>query len=62
VIDWQGPALGLAANDLAYWIVFSLPVDLRREQEETLPRRYHSALEEHGVSGYGMRSSSQHSG
>jgi len=39
VIDWQGRGLGLAANDLVYWIVLSLPVDLLREQEETLPRR-----------------------
>ena len=40
MIDWQGPALGLPANDLVYWIVLSLPVDLLREQEETLPRRF----------------------
>ena len=55
VIDWQGPALGPPAIDLAYWLVLSLSVELRREHEDALLRRYHAGLIEHGVTDYSLR-------
>ncbi|MFQ5381370.1 MAG: phosphotransferase, partial [Dehalococcoidia bacterium] len=55
VVDWQGIALGHPANDLSYWLVLSLPVDLRRSHEESLLARYHRGLRRHGVGGYSLR-------
>jgi hypothetical protein len=55
VIDWQATAIGSAANDLAYWLVLSLPVDVRRAHEPRLLRRYHSVLVENEVEGYSLR-------
>jgi len=55
VIDWQGAALGPPATDLAYWLVLSLPIALRREHEEALLHRYHDGLMQHGVTDFSMR-------
>jgi hypothetical protein len=55
VIDWQATALGPAGNELSYWLVLSLPVELRRAHEEALLRRYHEALVGHGVTGFSWR-------
>ena len=55
VIDWQGVTTGQPAYELAYWLVLSLPVELRREAEEEMLRLYHSTLVEHGVEGYSLR-------
>lgn len=55
VIDWQAVAIGSAANDLAYWMILSLPTEVRREHEDRLLRKYHSVLVEHGVKGYSLR-------
>ncbi len=55
VIDWQAIALGPAGQELAYWLVLSLPVELRREHEDALLQRYHEALIGHGVTDFSMR-------
>jgi hypothetical protein len=55
VIDWQATALGPAGNELSYWLVLSLPVELRRAHEEVLLRRYHDALVAHGVTDFSWR-------
>lgn len=55
VIDWQAVAIGSAANDLAYWMILSLPTDVRRQHEDRLLRKYHSVLGEYGVKGYSLR-------
>ncbi len=49
VLDWQTCSFGPAAGDLSYFLGSSLPVPVRREHEEALVRRYHSALTQSGV-------------
>jgi Ecdysteroid kinase-like family len=49
VLDWQTCSFGQAAGDLSYFLGSSLPVPARREHEEALVRRYHSALSRRGV-------------
>jgi hypothetical protein len=56
VIDWQGAAVGSPGNELAYWLILSVPVDVRRAHEEALLKRYHSVLVENGVEDYSFRS------
>lgn len=55
VIDWQAVAIGSAGNELAYWLVLSLPVEVRRKHEASLLALYHSILVENGVTGYSLR-------
>ena len=55
VVDWQGVAVGSPGNELAYFLVLSLPVGVRREHEAPLLARYHSELAENGVTGYPLR-------
>jgi hypothetical protein len=52
VVDWQGAAIGSPGNELAYWLVLSLPVEVRRANEAALLRRYWSELAAGGVKGY----------
>jgi hypothetical protein len=49
VLDWQTCAYGPGLSDLAYFLGSSLPVQLRRDHEQTLVRRYHSALTSRGI-------------
>ncbi|MGO8961739.1 MAG: phosphotransferase family protein [Streptosporangiaceae bacterium] len=49
VLDWQTCSFGHATGDLAYFLGSSLPVGARRQHEESLVRRYHSALTRRGV-------------
>jgi hypothetical protein len=49
VLDWQTASFGSATGDLSYFLASSLPVDVRREHEEALVRRYHAALSRRGV-------------
>lgn len=49
VLDWQTCSFGPGTGDLSYFLGSSLPVPLRRQHEETLVRRYHSALARRGV-------------
>jgi aminoglycoside phosphotransferase (APT) family kinase protein len=50
VLDWQTCSFGQAAGDLSYFLGSSLPVPVRRQHEDALVRRYHSALARRGVS------------
>ncbi len=52
VLDWQGISRGVAAVDVALFLVGSLAAEERRAAEDTLLRRYHTSLVEHGVDGY----------
>ncbi len=49
VLDWQTCSFGPATGDLSYFLGSSLPVPVRRQHEEALVRRYHSALTGRGV-------------
>ncbi len=49
VLDWQTCSYGPAAGDLSYFLGSSLLVPARRQHEEALVRRYHSALTARGV-------------
>ncbi len=51
-IDWQSPSSSRGATDLAYFTVFSFPVDQRRAVEDSLLRRYLRVLTENGVLDY----------
>lgn len=55
VIDWQATALGPVGNELSYWLVLSLPVEVRRQHEEALLRRYHAGLVANGVTDFSWR-------
>jgi aminoglycoside/choline kinase family phosphotransferase len=53
VVDWQTCAVGTGLHDVAYFIGAGLHEDERRAVEGDLVRRYHAALVEAGVTGYG---------
>lgn len=53
MIDWQFAGCGRGASDLGYFLVSSLPPDLRRRKERGLVARYHAGLVRLGVRGYG---------
>ena len=55
-VDWQTPAIGLAAGDIAYFVGASLLPDDRRAHEERLVRRWFDGLAQHGVAGYSWAS------
>lgn len=52
IIDWQGMGRGPGAYDVAYILGGSLPIDVRREHEESLVASYHERLVASGVAGY----------
>jgi hypothetical protein len=52
VIDWQSVSRGLAAVDLATFIVGSLDAPTRRAAEIDLLRRYHDTISDAGVTNY----------
>lgn len=49
VLDWQTCSFGAGIADLSYFLASSLPVADRQRHEESLVRRYHSALTSRGV-------------
>ncbi len=51
LFDWQGPARGLGAFDVAYFLS-ACPLGTSRETEERLMRLYHDALLSLGVQDY----------
>ena len=53
VLDWQSVSLGAGAVDVAYFLAGALPADVRRANEAELLERYHRALVDGGVTGYG---------
>lgn len=54
VVDWQTLAVGLPARDLAYFIVTSLPAEVRPTVERKLVAAYHEWLCSYGVDDYGV--------
>lgn len=52
VVDWQTCTHGPATQDVAYFIGAGLSLEDRRANEEALARRYHTALQDAGVTGY----------
>ncbi len=49
VLDWQTAGFGAGTADLAYFLASSLTVAARRQYEEALVRRYHSAATSRGA-------------
>jgi len=60
VLDWQLVSRGAAVNDLAYFLTWSLPVEVRRAEEPGLAEAYLAALRARGVSQYGAESLAEH--
>jgi len=54
LIDWEGWRVDTATDDLAYMMAVHWYPERRRRFETALLRRYHAALTEHGVRGYGF--------
>lgn len=54
VVDWQSPALGVGAADLAYFMGTTLEGPDRRACEEALVKEYHDLLLGYGVGGYSL--------
>ena len=53
VLDWQSPAIGAGAVDVAYFMGLALSVELRRRHERHLLDRYLDCLRVYGVRDYG---------
>jgi aminoglycoside/choline kinase family phosphotransferase len=60
IFDWQVPVRTLAAWDISWFLVRSLPVPQRRADEEHLVRVYHTALVEAGVRVYSLKTLHRH--
>lgn len=52
LIDWQATRWGLGVYDVAYFLLLSLPSELRDAHERELVELYHQELVAHGVAGY----------
>lgn len=52
IIDWQQLEISRGTVDLAYFLVASMSVEKRRQNENDLLRRYHSGIVENGVTDY----------
>lgn len=52
VLDWQSPAIGPGAVDVAYFLGLALSVEDRRRHERHLLDRYRDELRRYGVTGY----------
>jgi aminoglycoside phosphotransferase (APT) family kinase protein len=53
VLDWQSPAIGIGAVDVAYFMGLALSVEDRRRHERHLLERYLEHLRGYGVRDYG---------
>lgn len=51
-LDWQSPAIGVGAVDVAYFLGMALPIELRRANERALLEHYLEALRVYGVRDY----------
>ena len=49
ILDWQTCTRGTGVLDLSYFLSSSLPIDVRRTEEEALVRRYQTTLASHGI-------------
>ena len=54
ILDWQGPLLARSMQDFALLLGQSAKVEVRREHETDLLRRYLDGLARHGVADYGF--------
>jgi hypothetical protein len=52
VLDWPWCAIGPGVRDIGYFLIFSLPVQTRRQGERKLLQTYHTTLVQQGVSNY----------
>lgn len=52
VLDWQSPAIGFGAVDVAYFLGLALSIDDRRRHERHLLDRYREELRRYGVRDY----------
>lgn len=52
VADWETYKRGIGVYDLAYLLLTSLNISMRREQEKALLKRYHHGLQAAGIDGY----------
>ena len=52
IFDWQLVRKALAANDVAWFLARSLPISMRRANEDQLVRGYHRALQSAGIRDY----------
>ena len=50
--DWEFTTPGRGPRDVAYFLISSVPVELRRRHEEAWLQRYHALLVDGGVAGY----------
>ncbi|MXW61201.1 MAG: phosphotransferase [Acidimicrobiaceae bacterium] len=53
-VDWQTIRIGSPGQDVAYFLGNSLPIETRRENEDTLLKAYLDALFDYGVTGYDL--------
>jgi hypothetical protein len=53
VLDWQSPAIGLGAVDVAYFLAMALSIEDRRQHERYLLDYYLEQLRGYGVRDYG---------
>ena len=51
-IDWQGVNQGRPAADVAYFLMWSLPIEQRRSHEKALLDSYHEVLMNQGIRDY----------
>ena len=54
VLDWQGVGKGRGVYDIAYFLISSVPIEQRRQTEQTLLHEYHAQLKQAGVQDYGF--------
>lgn len=52
LFDWQTSRFDAPSRDVAYYLAFALPVELRRQHEAALLALYHQALVDAGVHDY----------
>jgi aminoglycoside phosphotransferase (APT) family kinase protein len=52
VFDWQTARFDPGSRDVAYFLAFALPADLRRAHESALLALYYQTLLSHGVQDY----------
>jgi thiamine kinase-like enzyme len=52
IVDWQAAGRGIGISDAAYFLISSLPTQLRRQHEYELVRTYHRLLVASGVQDY----------
>ena len=52
ILDWQTAGYGRGVGDVTYFMVFSMPISIRRKAERSLLQSYHNRLLQYGVQGY----------